>query len=102
MNFNLEDFPNQFYLKLIKDIENFEYLKEINDRYDKLIVFNPEYILTVYQILMSVNKDYHNFFSVKKKKAGSIKKEIIYFLTDKKKVKYIFNYRLMNPQNSTK
>jgi len=102
MNFNLEDFPNQFYLKLIKDIENFEYLKEINDRYDKLIVFNPEYILTVYQILMSVNKAYHNFFSVKKKKAGSIKKEIIYFLTDKKKVKYIFNYRLMNPQNSTK
>ena len=102
MNFNLEDFPNQFYLELIKDIENFEYLKEINDRYDKLIVFNPEYILTVYQILMSVNKAYHNFFSVKKKKAGSIKKEIIYFLTDKKKVKYIFNYRLMNPQNSTK
>jgi hypothetical protein len=35
---------------------------------------------------MAVNRAFYNFYTVKKKKAGSIKKEILYFLTDKKKV----------------
>ena len=87
MNFNLDDFPNQFYLTLIDNLENLDYIKSINDRYEKLVVFNPKYILTIYHALMAVNRAFYNFFTVKKKKAGSIKKEVIYYLTDKKKVK---------------
>ena len=90
MNFNLEEYSNQFYLTLLMGVENIDYLKEINERYDKLIVFCLKYILTIYQILMSVNRAYYNFFTVKKKKSGSIKKEILYYLTDKKKVIFIY------------
>ena len=86
MNFTLDDFSNQFYLILFENIENIEFLKNINDRYEKLIIFNPKYILTIYHVLIAVNRAFYNVDTVKKKKAGSIKKEIIYYLTDKKKV----------------
>jgi hypothetical protein len=86
MNFNLDDFSNQFSLLLLDNINNIDFLKDVNERYEKLVIFNPKYILTIYHVLIAVNRAFYNFYTVKKKKAGSIKKEILYFLTDKKKV----------------
>ncbi len=86
MNFTLDDFSNQFSLLLFDNINNIDFLKDVNERYEKLVIFNPKYILTIYHVLMAVNRAFYNFYTVKKKKAGSIKKEILYFLTDKKKV----------------
>ena len=86
MNFTLDDFSNQFSLLLFDNINNIDFLKDVNERYEKLVIFNPKYILTIYHVFMAVNRAFYNFYTVKKKKAGSIKKEILYFLTDKKKV----------------
>ena len=97
MNFNVLSTKSNFYLTLIAQPEKekvFEY-----DKKEKIIFFNPDFIISPFQIKISVNRSYFNI-SNNKSKTKNEKKNIIFLSTNEEKLEKSLS--IHNIKNNTK
>ena len=84
MNFNvLSNSDLNFYLTLIKNPEKQKVIE--HDKKEKIIFFNPDFIISPFQIKISVNRAYFNIL-YNKSKTKNEKKNIIYLSTNEEKL----------------
>jgi hypothetical protein len=99
MEFLIDNFENfKFNLTLMTNIQNYKILSEL-DKSDNIVLLNPDYIISAYQIKLSIYKALYNFEVLKKHKSEKLKKEIIYFSTDKGKVDMCTKLHKINESN---
>ena len=98
MNFNvLSNSDLNFYLTLIKNPEKEKVIE--HNKNEKIIFFNPDFIISPFQIKMCVNRAYFNI-SYNKSKTKNEKKNIIFLSTNEEKLEKSLS--IHNIKNNTK
>lgn len=97
MNFNVLSTNLNFYLTLISQPEKEKVIEY--DKKEKIIFFNPDFIISPFHIKISVNRSYFNI-SNNKSKTKNEKKNIIFLSTNEEKLEKSLS--IHNIKNNTK
>lgn len=100
MDFVIDNYKNhKFHLTLLSEIENTPYLTGEIEKNDNIVIFNPDFVVSSFQIILSINKALYNLNVLKKSKSEKLKREILYHSSEKGKVDLCIKLHKINNES---